>query len=49
MNPGKACLRLGRGRRKGFTLIEVICVVATMGVILSIAYPSLSGFMMTRS
>lgn len=34
---------------KGFTLIEIICVVAVIGIIISVAYPSLSGYIKTRT
>ncbi|MDI6601928.1 MAG: prepilin-type N-terminal cleavage/methylation domain-containing protein [Thermoanaerobacteraceae bacterium] len=34
---------------KGFTLLELICVVAVMGVVMAISYPSVSGYVNTKA
>jgi len=39
----------GRRNRGGFTLIELICVMAVMAVVMAISAPSLSGFFRSRS
>jgi prepilin-type N-terminal cleavage/methylation domain len=34
---------------RGFTLFELICIVAVMGVIMAISYPSISGYINTKA
>ena len=48
MNLGKACVRLGRGRRKGFTLIELGVVLVIIMVVSAIAIPSAQSFIATQ-
>lgn len=41
-------LRRGPARRAGFTLLELIVVLVTIGVVLAVASPSLRGFFQSR-
>ncbi|MCB7059655.1 prepilin-type N-terminal cleavage/methylation domain-containing protein, partial [Eggerthella lenta] len=36
-------MKKGKNRTKGFTLVELICVIAILGILVAIAVPSYRG------
>ncbi|HOF04781.1 MAG TPA: GspH/FimT family pseudopilin, partial [Syntrophales bacterium] len=41
-------LMIDNSRRRGFTLVEIIIVIAVMTIIAALAYPNFQGFMASR-